>query len=147
MHYNAAPADQYANRPQPSGAPGISSYVLPQWVYDVPGKRRHRDALGRETEDLLDDRFLRPGDSRLKKLTVQATDKLYNNPANTTYRRTYVRNVSPWMLQLAFWATKREGTSGDGWLIALKCFAVFLPMSVMVCKIHVYFFLFFVADL
>ena len=80
-----------------------------------------------------DDRFLSWWDGRPRKLTVQTVDSLYETSGNTTYRRTNVRNISPWMLRIAFWAMKREdGTSKETWVVVGKCVIAAVPLSIMV---------------
>ena len=79
-------------------------HLLPELEYDTTETRRHHDALGREWTGTPDDRYLSPFDGRPKQLIVQTTDSLYDVPGNTTYRRTFIRNVSPFMMRLADWA-------------------------------------------
>ena len=64
---------------------------------------RHRDGLGRIYEGPPDDRFLNPLDGTVKELVVQCTDALYRGHKNSTYKRTFIRNVSPITLQIATW--------------------------------------------
>ena len=107
-------------------------HVLPTWAYDISETFRHRDALGREWQGVVDDRYLSYWDGRPNILTVQsADDGVYERPADTTYRRTHIRNISPWMLRLAFWAMEGKGTSSD-WFIFGKCLAAALPMTILV---------------
>jgi hypothetical protein len=64
---------------------------------------RHRDGLGRIYKGPPDDRFLNPLDGTVKELVVQCTDVLYRGPKKSTYKRTFIRNVSPITLQIATW--------------------------------------------
>jgi hypothetical protein len=64
---------------------------------------RHQDSLGRVYKGSCDDRFLDPLDGKVKELIVQCTDSLYRRPMNSTYKRTFIRNVSPITLQIANW--------------------------------------------
>lgn len=106
-------------------------YVLPEWDYDDFTVYRHRDILRRERQGVLDDRYLNYEDGRPRKLTVQTVDKLFKTSGNTTYRRTRVRNISPWMLRLAFWVTERD-ESERIWRTVAKSFAASIPLSIMV---------------
>ena len=81
---------------------------------------RHLDVFHRKYEGLVDDQFLDPLDGRVRRLIVQATGPLYDTENDTTWRRTYVRNVSPKLIRLAWWpfATlpydESEAAKGDG---------------------------------
>lgn len=112
-----------------------NSYTLAEWTYDVDDVHRHRDALGREWVGVPDDRFLSYLDARPRKLIVQTAEALYDNHGDTTYGRTHVRNVTPWMLRLAFWAIEGKGNSSDPWLIFARCLATTLPLTVLVSPI------------
>jgi hypothetical protein len=76
--------------------------------YDTAEKRRHQDTLGREWEGVPDDRYLSPWDGKVKPLVVQATDDIYKNANSSTYGRTFIRNVSPYMLRIATWPTSES---------------------------------------
>lgn len=79
--------------------------------YATDEKRRHQDMLGREWEGVPDDRYLSPWDGKVKPLVVQATDDLYNDANSSTYSRTFVRNVSPWMLRIATWPSSKSSST------------------------------------
>jgi hypothetical protein len=64
---------------------------------------RHRDAFRREHEGLEEDQYLHPLNGKVQKLVVQSTKATYNQGNNTTWRRTYMRNVSPYIVRLAYW--------------------------------------------
>lgn len=87
---------------------------------------RHRDDMDREFNSLTDDRYISCYDGKIKKLVVQTTDKIYDSPGNSTWRRTYIRNVSPLTLRIANWPFshvdyRKGGLDGDDVpLIALK---------------------------
>ncbi|KAL1615920.1 hypothetical protein SLS54_008754 [Diplodia seriata] len=100
-------------------------YQEPAWKYDPSYSYRHRDGMTRVWQGAEDDRYLSPYDGHIAKLVVQCTDDIYENPGNSTYRRTYIRNVSTKMLRLANWPTSHFDFAkgeyrefGTGWLIA-----------------------------
>jgi hypothetical protein len=78
-------------------------YQLPAYQYDSIQSYRHRDSMGRVSNNQMDDRYLSPWDGHLAKLHVQATDALYDAPGTTTWRRTYIRNVAPLNVRIATW--------------------------------------------
>ena len=85
---------------------------------------RHRDILQRVLDSPEEDRYLSPTDGHLSKLVVQAVDDVYDTQARTTWRRTFVRNVSPLMVRIANWAINsvpldKALWSGEDW--ALVC--------------------------
>jgi len=47
-----------------------------------------------------DDRYLSPYDGKIKRLVVQATDDIYDNTENGTWRRTFIRNISPFYFEV-----------------------------------------------
>ncbi|SMR47585.1 unnamed protein product [Zymoseptoria tritici ST99CH_3D1] len=105
--------------------------------YATDEKRRHQDMLGREWEGVPDDRYLSPWDGKVKPLVVQATDDLYNDANSSTYSRTFVRNVSPWMLRIATWPSSHldyihgQTYSGDYWTAFAKWIPSTIALSVM----------------
>jgi hypothetical protein len=64
---------------------------------------RHQDSLQRIYEGQFDDRYIDPVDGRVKELVVQCTDRVYLGPRNSTYKRTFIRNVAPITLRVANW--------------------------------------------
>ncbi|KAF4618367.1 hypothetical protein G7Y89_g14936 [Cudoniella acicularis] len=50
-----------------------------------------------------DDRYINPDNGRLDHLIVQCTDRVYSGRRNSTYKRTFIRNVSPKTLRVANW--------------------------------------------
>lgn len=58
----------------------------------------HRGYKGRDDDQLLD-----PIDGRVRRLFVQVTNQIYEEPNDTTWRRTYIRNISPHIIRLAWW--------------------------------------------
>ncbi|KAK5086065.1 hypothetical protein LTR70_007495 [Exophiala xenobiotica] len=84
------------------------SYQLPGYYHkpntnDASQKRRHQDAFRRRFEGWDEDRFLDPLNGKVRKLFVQTVDEMYDVPNDTSWRRTYIRNISPWLLRLAWW--------------------------------------------
>lgn len=65
---------------------------------------KHLDVFHRAYEGLEDDQYLDPIDGRVRHLCVQTLGQIYNTSNDTTWRRTYVENVSPWILRLAWWS-------------------------------------------
>ena len=110
-------------------------YLLPEWDYNTVKTGRHHDALGREWSGIPDDRYLSPWHGRPKKLVVQTTDALYAKPGNATYRRTFIRNISPMVLQVAGWALGERDFRSEGWkeraIMLAKCIPAAIPMILM----------------
>lgn len=95
---------------------------MPQLRFRSTDSRRHRDIMQRVYEGLEDDRYLSPRDGHLAKLVVQASQDVYDGAANSTWRRTFVRNISPTYIRLANWPlstvpTKSEHWTGNDWMI------------------------------
>ena len=78
-------------------------------TYQLPGitrasnDRRHRDIMQRAKDFPSDDYYLSPYDGHLAKLFVQSTQAIYDANPNSTWRRTFIRNQSPFILQVANW--------------------------------------------
>lgn len=78
-------------------------------TYQLPGvlreknDRRHRDIMQRAKDFPSDDYYLSPWDGHLAKLFVQCTQPIYDANPNSTWRRTFIRNQSPLILQMANW--------------------------------------------
>ncbi|ERF72849.1 hypothetical protein EPUS_04284 [Endocarpon pusillum Z07020] len=114
-------------------------------AYQMPGLRfesyeliRHRDVLQRVLDSPEDDRYLSPTDGHLSKLVVQAVDDVYDTRARSTWRRTFMRDVSPLMVRIANWAINsvpldKAHWSGEDWaLVSAKwLLACVLLMGVM----------------
>ncbi len=84
------------------------SFQLPGHYYkSASGKNielwKHRDVFRRKHAGWNDDRYLNPLDGRIQKLCVQTVNEIYETENDTTWRRTYIENVSPWIIRLAFW--------------------------------------------
>ncbi|KAJ9627151.1 hypothetical protein H2203_003612 [Taxawa tesnikishii (nom. ined.)] len=94
--------------------------------------------MARKWKGINDDRYISPWDGHISKLLVQCTDEIYGAAGNTTYRRTYIRNVSTKMLRLANWPTKhfdwvagRYKYGGTGLLVA-KWIPACIALTVMI---------------
>jgi len=101
---------------------------------------RHRDFLQREYHGPEEDRYLSPSDGHLEKLVVQAAQDVYDGPANSTWRRTFIRNASPIYIHVANFPFNTLPiddslwTSDDWAMVALK----WLPACVgLLCVIWV----------
>lgn len=97
---------------------------------------RHRDGMTRNYKGELEDLYVHPISGKLRKLVVQATDDVYDLPANATWRRTFVRNVGPWYLRVAgwpmdHWEHKPENTG----MVVLKWIPTALALMFLVSSI------------
>ncbi|KAK5083434.1 hypothetical protein LTS08_003627 [Lithohypha guttulata] len=64
----------------------------------------HLDVFRRGRKLNNDDYYLDPLNGKLRKLFVQTTDTIYESNTDVrSWRRTYIRNVSPRLIRLAFW--------------------------------------------
>lgn len=97
------------------------------YSYESWEKYRHSDVFGREYVGDYDDRYISPWDGKIKRLVVQSADDIYDNYENGTWRRTFIRNISPFYLRLANWPlnhvdyTRHGGPTGEDWpMIILK---------------------------
>lgn len=79
------------------------SLQKPGCTYLSDANFRHQDSLQRIYEGPFDDRYLDPVDGRVKELVVQCTDRVYRGPRNSTYKRTFIRNVATITLRVASW--------------------------------------------
>lgn len=70
--------------------------------------------------------YLSPFDGHLAKLFVQSTQEIYDADPNSTWRRTFIRDQSPLILQIANWALEslptngREATGEETAIVAAK---------------------------
>ncbi|OXV08124.1 hypothetical protein Egran_04114 [Elaphomyces granulatus] len=101
-------------------------YQMPGLAFLDAGMHRHRDILQREYQGPEEDRYISPWDGHLAKLVVQAAQDVYDGPRNSTWRRTFVRNVSPIYIHVAnypFSSVQMNDTlwTNEDWaMIALK---------------------------
>lgn len=62
--------------------------------------------MARSSHFMPEDFYLSPTDCHLAKLMVQCSQEVYDANPNSTWRRTFVRDVSPLLLRVANWALK-----------------------------------------
>ena len=115
---------------------GFTHYIkLPGWRYESPQTFRHRDSSGRVREVTLSDRYLHPRDGRLRNLIVACSDDLFEGPDATTWRRTYVRLVSPLKVRIATWVidfSYDPESWDDWWVMLLRALPAAFAMSFFV---------------
>lgn len=70
--------------------------------------------MDREWTGDYDDRYISAWDGKISKLVVQAVDDVYDSTPNSTWRRTFVRNVAPYYLRLANWPFSHVDYSRGG---------------------------------
>ena len=92
-----------------------NSYQLAGRSYTGRIHWRHRDAMRRIWNGTEDDRFLNPDDGRVNALVVQSTNHVYDGPTNSTWRLTYVRNVSSIIVRVAQWPFQKIPRDGKQW--------------------------------
>ena len=122
-------------------------FVLPHTVqrsgfmYDPNKTCRHQDSMGRIYNGPDDDRYISPKDAKIKTLVVQTVHDILRNPGNGTWKRTKIRNITPFLYRLALWPYShidmRESNvhTGEDWaLLVGKWFASSLALTVLVSK-------------
>jgi hypothetical protein len=115
----------------------------PHWVrrsgltYDSTQDYHHRDIMDRETKGQKDCRYISTNDGKIRTLVVQCIDDILSGPGNGTWKRTYIRNVSPIFYRLAMWPLShvdmREGTletTGDWALVIAKWIPACLLLTI-----------------
>ncbi|KAF2710697.1 hypothetical protein K504DRAFT_376071 [Pleomassaria siparia CBS 279.74] len=109
-------------------------------VYNKDASHRHIDWFEREWTGDDDDRYISAWDGKISKLVVQAVDDIYDDTTNSTWRRTFIRNVSPLYLRIAEWPlnhidyTRNGGkpTSEDWLLICGKWFVACIAITFVI---------------
>jgi hypothetical protein len=81
----------------------------------VRGQIKYLDVFRRKTRGKVEDRYVDPTDGRLGILVIQASSPIYNSRNRTTWRRTYIDNISPYFVRLAYWPTGGTPESFDHW--------------------------------
>jgi hypothetical protein len=76
---------------------------------------KYLDVFRRKTRGKIEDRCLNPTDGQLGILVVQSTSAVYNERNRTTWRRTYIENISSYIVRLAYWPTAGIERSFDDW--------------------------------
>ena len=118
-----------------------NAYQMPGFRSEPPRDIRHRDCLQRVLNAPEEDRYLSPTDGHLAKLVVQAADDVYNAQAKSTWRRTFVRNVSSPMLRVANWAIGSVPPdittwTFENWLVVSgKWLLTSLALMILVCLV------------
>ncbi|KAF2274249.1 uncharacterized protein EI97DRAFT_460373 [Westerdykella ornata] len=114
-------------------------YRKPGYGYEKLGQYRNRDVLDRIWTGDYDDRYISSYDGKVSKLVVQAVDDIYDNTTNSTWRRTFVRNVSPFYLRLANWPVshvdyaRNGGPTSEDWpMIYVKWFFACIAISFVI---------------
>ncbi|KAM7216379.1 hypothetical protein V8F06_008199 [Rhypophila decipiens] len=104
----------------------------PGYVYQDVNNYRHRDSAGRIMVRPRSDRYLHHQDGRLRNLIVQCTDDIFAAPGNATWKRTYIRKVSPWKARAATWVIdfSYDPESWNDWgVMVLRAFPAAIAMS------------------
>lgn len=101
-------------------------------------EKHHRDMMQRAHDFSTEDYYLSPYDGHLAKLFVQCSQEIYDSNPNSTWRRTFIRNRSPLILQIANWVLdglptdSKEATGQDIAVAAVKwvpsCAAILFMM-------------------
>ena len=99
-----------------------NAYQMPGLRFESLAQNRHKDILQRILNAPEEDRYLSPWDGHLSKLVVQAVDDVYDAQARSTWRRTFVRNVSSPIIRIANWAINsvpldKTTWSSEDWLM------------------------------
>ncbi|KAF4624294.1 hypothetical protein G7Y89_g13878 [Cudoniella acicularis] len=112
--------------PQKGYANFLDWNALLRWkypnIFQMPGipfrstnQGRHRDIMQRVWRGPEEDRYLSPYDGHLAKLIVQVTQEIYESAPNSTYRRTFVRNISPAYVHAANFPFSAASTDIEHW--------------------------------
>ena len=98
----------------------------------------HRDFFKRPSKGKRGyDKFLNPYDGRLCDLVVQSSTEVLNSTSRARWRRTNIRNGSPWMIRVSNWAMSRDHGSEktvqtDVWLATQRWIPASLALAVIV---------------
>ncbi|KAF3105133.1 hypothetical protein TWF594_005718 [Orbilia oligospora] len=104
----------------------------PAYIYDDTIQYRYRDFAARVCEKPLHERYLDHDDGRLRKLTVACVDDIYQAPGTSTWRRTYVRNVSELKVRIATWIIDYDENPGTWKTYGIQVVRAFLASMLMV---------------
>ena len=83
-------------------------------VYATGQTYRHRDAVSRIYTGIEEDRFIH-ADRHLARMMVQCTDEVYEGPVNSTWRRTFIRNMAPYAIRVANWPINTAPIDSKHW--------------------------------
>ena len=98
----------------------------------------HRDFFKRPSKGERGyDKFLNPYDGRLCDLVVQSSTEVLNSTSCARWRRTKIRNGSPWMIRVSNWAMSRDHGSDktvqtDVWIAIQRWIPASLALAVIV---------------
>ena len=87
-----------------------------------------------------DDRFINPQDARAKALVVQTTNAVYDGALNSSWRRTYISNVSSYIIRIARWPFQNVPEDVEQWVqqdwitVALWWLPTCCALLVVVCR-------------
>ena len=115
----------------------VNFVKLPGYRYESTKVFRHRDFAGRVKEGPMEDRYLHHEDGKLRKLIVACSDELFEGDDNTTWRRTYIRMVSPLRVRIATWVidfSYDPKSWDDWWIMLLRAFPAAFATSVLVSQ-------------
>lgn len=112
----------------------LTSYQKAGYEYHDPERHHHRDSMSQVYRGAAEDRCLSPEDAKLIRLVVQATDDIYNADENSTWQRTYMRDVSPLILRVANWPMSGLDSQPDSTRVLAWAFLAmkWLPACIMV---------------
>jgi hypothetical protein len=115
-------------------------YLLPALRFASLKLVRHRDVMARVSRcEPENDRYLKSSDGRLYDLVVQAVDEVCSLSPQTTWRRTFVKNVSHRGIRIANFAVNcipadsSRLSFGDWVNVVGKWLGATLILSCMVC--------------
>ena len=112
---------------------------LPGYIYNSERIYRHRDFAGRVKQGPYEDRYLHHSDGKLRRLIVACTDDIFQAPGTSTWRRTYIRKVSPLRVRLATWVidfSYDPKSWEDWWAMLLRAFPAALAVQFVVSLVH-----------
>lgn len=104
-------------------------------MYEDQKVYRHRDFAGRVCSKPKSDRYLHHQAGHLRNLIVQCTDDIFSAPGNSTWQRTYIRNVSPLKSRVATWVIdfSYDIDSWQDWgIMVLRSFPSAIAMTFLV---------------
>ncbi|KAF2471129.1 uncharacterized protein BDR25DRAFT_223590 [Lindgomyces ingoldianus] len=115
-------------------------YRKPGYGYEKLATHRHLDCFEREWVGDYDDRYISAYDGKISKLVVQSVDDIYDGAPNSTWRRTFIRNIAPFYLRLANWPLnhvdydRNGGPTSEDWpMICVKWFFASIAITFVVC--------------
>ncbi|KAJ9606942.1 hypothetical protein H2200_008953 [Cladophialophora chaetospira] len=92
----------------------VHLHQRPGHAYASGATHRHRDAVNRVVNKIEEDRFIQI-DRHIERMMVQCTDEIYEGPRNSTWRRTFVRNMAPWAIRIANWPLNTTPIDAKHW--------------------------------